>query len=482
VVLRLGTALLGARTGLAAAALLATTAEFAVLARRATLDALLTFFTTLALACFWRLERGPRGGRGALLGMHAALGLAVLAKGPVGFLVPVLAIAAYLAWERRLRDLRGLLPPGALVLSLGPPLAWLAITVALAPEGYLATGIGDNLFGRFFVGKHEQPFYFYLEKLPQQFLPWTLAWPLVWWIGRRRVFAAGGDPGAARAWRFLLAWVAATLAFFSLSSGKRGLYLLPLYPAASLLCADALVRSLADRSTLPSRASALLGVALGLLGTAALGALFVELPVLPGPARALAWATLASAGSAGAALGLHRRGRLGLGPLLGLLWGCLAAVHTSVFLLLDPAFAAQDSVRPLAERAAHLAAPGEPIALFRSRSLLGGVVYYSRRTIVPLSSPDDLRDLLERGEPLLIVDGAKRASLEPVTRLDVQAELDLGDDRFLIARARRLSRSPRSTPGTRRRSPGSRASRARPCARGGASRSRCRAARRRPPR
>jgi 4-amino-4-deoxy-L-arabinose transferase-like glycosyltransferase len=480
--LRLGTSLLGASTGLVAAAILTTTPQFVVLARRASLDALLTFFTTLALACFWRFERGAQGGRGALLGMHAALGLAVLTKGPVGFLVPVLAIAAYLGWERRLGDLRRLFAPGALPFSLGPPLAWFAVTMALAPEGYLATGVGENLFGRFFVGKHDQPLYFYLEKFPQQFLPWTLAWPLVWWIGRRRVFAAGAEPGASRAWRFLLAWVAATLVFFSLSSGKRGLYLLPAYPGAALLCADALVRSLRDRVALPSRTSGVLGIGLALVAAAATAGVVLDLHRLPPASRSLAWATLASTLVAGSALWLHRRRRIPLAPALGVPWLCLAGVQLAGFLLLGPPLAAKDSVRRLAEQAAELAPPGEPIALYRSQSLLGGLVYYSRHTIVPLASRDDLGGLLERGDPLVIVDGAKRAPLEEVARLDVQAEVELGDDRFLIARARRLSRSPRSKPGRPRRSPGSRASPARPCARDGASRWRCRAARRRPPR
>ncbi len=442
--LRLGTSLLGRPSGLVAAAILATTVEFAILARRASLDALLTFFTTLALACFWRFERGAQAGRGALLGMHLALALAVLTKGPVGFLVPLLAVAAYLAWERRLGDLRRLLAPGALLLSLGPGLAWLAITVALAPEGYLASGVVDNLFGRFLVGKHAQPLYFYLEKSPQQFVPWTLAWPLVWWIGRSHVFASGAAPGAARAWRFLLAWVAAALVFFSLSSGKRGLYLLPAYPAAALLCADALVRALRDRVALPARASVALGVALALVAAAA--GVLLDSNLLPDAARPLAWVTLGSALVAGSALWLHQRRRLSLASALAVAWLCLVGVQVSAFVFLGPSLAEQRSARRLAARAAELALPGDSIALYREQSLVGGIAYHARTNVVPVASRAGLRDLLERLDAVLIVERENVAGLEAVARLEVHAEIELDDDHFLVGRARRRLPSSHSAP------------------------------------
>ena len=97
----LGTRLLGPASGLLAAALLLTTLEFSTLARRIQLDVLLALFETLALAVFWAVDRKRlSAGRGALL-FHGFLALGVLTKGPVGWLLPVLTVLCYLAWERR---------------------------------------------------------------------------------------------------------------------------------------------------------------------------------------------------------------------------------------------------------------------------------------------------------------------------------------------------------------------------------------------
>ena len=67
---------------------------------------------------------------------HAALGLAVLTKGPVGFLVPVLVICSYLAWEGRLRELARAFPWWGPLLSVAPGVAWIVAATALAPPGF----------------------------------------------------------------------------------------------------------------------------------------------------------------------------------------------------------------------------------------------------------------------------------------------------------------------------------------------------------
>jgi 4-amino-4-deoxy-L-arabinose transferase-like glycosyltransferase len=272
--LALGTRLFGGRVGVLGAALLLTCFEFARNARRVQLDVLLALCETVALVCFWRIDRGI-GTRGwPLFGLHAALGLAVLTKGPVGFLVPVLVMAGYLAWERRLGELPRLLPAWGLLLSLGPALAWLAAAAALAPSGFAGDMVGSNILARFFTGtSHVRPFYYYLDTYPLDCLPWTLLWPAVFVAGRQ-VFRGSSAPEAReperrRAWRFLLAWVGASLVFFSLSSGKRGLYLLPTFPAMALLCADSLVRLLAGRARMPrglATLAAVMGLLFGLLG------------------------------------------------------------------------------------------------------------------------------------------------------------------------------------------------------------------------
>ncbi len=93
----LGRRLFGAAPAALGGLLLDTAGLFPHLALRSQLDLLLALFEMLALAGFWRLDRGIGSRRSNLLLMHGAMGLGVLTKGPVGFLVPVLVIAGFLA-------------------------------------------------------------------------------------------------------------------------------------------------------------------------------------------------------------------------------------------------------------------------------------------------------------------------------------------------------------------------------------------------
>lgn len=298
----LGARMFGPGTGTLAGLLLLTTVDWIYRARTVQLDTLLALFETLAILAFWRVESGRRRDapprRREIAGLHAALGLAVLTKGPVGFAVPLLAIAGYLAWERRLRDLATLCPPWALGLSIGPGLAWITAAVALAPSGFFDAAIVDNLFGRAVEGTaHARPFWYYLEKFPADLLPWLLLLPLTIATACRAL----RDPEDGRAWRFLLAWIATTLLLFSAISGKRVRYLLPIEPAFALLFATTLVRRLGARGTR--------GVAIA-AGIVWFGQLVGHAALLPAwearqSARPLA-AAVVRAAERGASIGLYR--------------------------------------------------------------------------------------------------------------------------------------------------------------------------------
>jgi 4-amino-4-deoxy-L-arabinose transferase-like glycosyltransferase len=429
--LSLGARLLGARVGLLGAALLLTSFEFANLARRVQLDVLLTFLETAALALFWRVDRGLGPRRGQLAALHACLGLAVLTKGPVGFLVPALVAVAFLASDRRLREAPRFAPLWALPLSLGPGLAWLAAAAALGPEGFAAGTLGENLLGRFFRGSsHARPFYYYLYQLPVDFLPWTLLWPAVWLAARRHVFPpdpalrAEAEP-VRRAWRFLLAWVGASVVFFSLSGGKRGLYLLPAFPALALLVADAVCRELAGRSSWPRSLGAGLAVGLALVGVAGAAALAVGIlgpsfektrellaNLERGGLLAFGCASLALASGGFAAWIVTRRhGSAALRrvaiPVLG-----AGLVELAAFQLLYPALDAARSAQPIAALAARATPEGEPVGLVSDRAMLGGLVYYGGRRVVALGSPESIRAFLDGGGRTLVV---KERKLERVT-------------------------------------------------------------------
>ncbi len=272
----------GRRPALTAAIALLITGQFAWQARFAQLDMVLVACTTLGLYGIARhLLLGPQW-RWWWIGW-LGMGLGVMTKG-VGFL-PALALVPWaLARWRRL--------PGAARVggswwrwALGPGLAIAVIACWLVPMLMRVTSIDDPLLTAYrddillnqtakrFVNPdhHFQPFYHYLANAPILWLPLTLALPWLaapWWRRIRR--------GDARQW-LLVGFAVLVVLFFSLSPGKRGVYIFPALPAVAM----AMAPMLAVLIRRPSVAVFSLGLAVTLtvatLAGAAVAA-WIELP------------------------------------------------------------------------------------------------------------------------------------------------------------------------------------------------------------
>ncbi|MCP4639262.1 MAG: glycosyltransferase family 39 protein [bacterium] len=226
--------LFGPRVALWSAVVLCTNLRFWWQARTTQIDMVLTACLAVALLAFWM--RHTTGETRWLVLFYGAIAAGVYAKGPVALLLPLLLILAFY-WGRKekRRSIHAWLGLGAAVALV---LLWL-IPARLAGSAELGqsaeTTIGSNLFrqivGRVFLGvSKKQPFWYYFEALPLDLAPWTLLLP--WslpWIWKHRKEGEG--------MRLLLAWVVPAFVVFSLMSGKRALYLLPLYPALAILLA-----------------------------------------------------------------------------------------------------------------------------------------------------------------------------------------------------------------------------------------------------
>jgi len=247
----LGKTLFSSRTGFFSGLILATSVQFAYLSTRANMDTTLTFFTTASLLCFFQWYRlGPDRPKKVkqaevevkveekakmtnlfIYGFYIGMALATLTKGPVGFILPLLVSLVYLAlqkdWEgiKRMRLLTGMLLFASLVF------AWYLPALLKGGRHYLDVTIFQHTLDRYSKGLHHlKSFYYYFYIFPLVFLPWTFFLP-----GAIR-YAVGKEMMKERK-RFLLllVWVVVILLFFSLSKGKRHIYLLPFLPSVSLM-------------------------------------------------------------------------------------------------------------------------------------------------------------------------------------------------------------------------------------------------------
>lgn len=240
--------------GIGAGFVLASTYGFTQLALDARVDMAYSFFVVLAvfaiLAPFSRETVEAQGRPMPLRERDFALffgacGGAVLAKGPIGFVLPSLIVGSVLVYLVGWR--------AALGAMARPRVSWLLLGAIALPWYLAAAERGSDAFiqrqllfeniRRFTGAEHmnNEPPWFYVGSLLRGAFPWSLVFlahlGLIPW---RRTAAkpygegrfSGGRLRACGAIWFLVGFV-----FLSLASGKRHSYLLPLYPGMSIFVA-----------------------------------------------------------------------------------------------------------------------------------------------------------------------------------------------------------------------------------------------------
>ncbi len=261
--------------GFLSALVLLTSFEWLRAAVSARIDMTLAFGTTASFAGFYLARRRP--GIVPLLLLYGGMIWGTLAKGPIGILLPTLcavvililesgkrwiapllglAVAAlvatglgappaiatalagaafalyfvYITWD----DIRPLHPIAGFILVAAATLAWYALAARTAGEVFVNTFIAEN-FGRFLgnasisVG-HRHGAGYLVGSFAGGFLPWTLF----------ALFAAPSllrhrEADSRKLVTQSLVWVVVVFTFFTLSESKRGVYILPMYPAAACL-------------------------------------------------------------------------------------------------------------------------------------------------------------------------------------------------------------------------------------------------------
>ncbi|MDO1557848.1 glycosyltransferase family 39 protein [Brevundimonas sp. 2R-24] len=238
-------ALIGRREGFAAGVILGVTFLLSSEAGIAKTDAVLCGLVTLAMAALARMYVDQAGGRDPArrhkLIFWAAVAVAVLVKGPVGPLVPALALLALGLWDRRWGWMRHIgWGWGALLLIaiVGP---W-AVAVTVATDGaFWGTAIGGDLAPKL-VGGHERhwgPPGQHLLLLPLLFFPAGLLLPAALtgaWRDRTEPVV-----------RFALCWLIPTWIMFEAAPTKLWHYTLPAFGALAWLAARALFRPISKR-------------------------------------------------------------------------------------------------------------------------------------------------------------------------------------------------------------------------------------------
>ncbi len=277
-----GARLFGVEAGRYAALLLGSSLLYVVMGHVNTLDIGVTFFITLGIVglLFGQdTELGAATRRNWMLLAWAALGLAVLSKGLIGFVLPGAALFLYSLLQRDFKVwARMQWIPGVLVFfAVTAP--WFYLVQKANPEFNHFFFIHEH-WERFTTTVHEryQPWWFFIPIMLFGMLPWTfLMLDTVWRTWRE---SARPAPPVHSLWRgffthkafnperYLLIWVVFVFLFFSKSDSKLPSYVLPLFPPLALLMGKQLAAMTARRlfrltmPVLPVLAALVVGAAL----------------------------------------------------------------------------------------------------------------------------------------------------------------------------------------------------------------------------
>lgn len=429
----LGAALYGGAAGVVSGLTLMTSFEWLRAATTARVDMTLAFGLTLVfvgLLCFRRQERPAW-----LLVFYLGATWATLSKGVPGLAIPALQVLLVcilldrsLTFVWRLRPILGLL---VVLLVTG---AWYAAAALQGGRAFLTIVANENLTrvvgATDFTLGHSHSLGYLIGMLVVGLLPWTLLVPstaaALW---KTRGAMDRFDPRL-----FSLLWIVAVFAPYAVATSKRGVYLLPLYPAVCLLigwwAAEVVRGAVVPRSLarLLAPLGWVLGVAFGVLAflaaaqAAGLGLLDVATQFVD-PGTALDLSRIAAAASApgselaaglavaagaaavlACAAGLRR-----WGVALAAMFLCVAAASVAVRAIVLPAIAEGKTRKPFANALRRVV--GEPAALSTSPSLDFGTIFYWGQPL-PVYS-------LTRGDPpppyLLLPEGTW-LRMSPATR------------------------------------------------------------------
>ncbi|NET42270.1 glycosyltransferase family 39 protein [Okeania sp. SIO2B3] len=190
------------------------------------------------------------------LAFYILISLAVLAKGPIGIVLPALIIGSFLLYVgkfvqiwQEINILRGSL------IFFTITLPWYSLVTLVNGKEYIDSFFGYHNFERFtkVVNHHGAPWYFYFLVVLIGFAPWSIYLPIA--IAKTKFWQLRywrNKPRNEQLSLFAFFWFICIFIFFSVSATKLPSYVLPLMPAAAILIGLFWSNIIINRDLVPS--------------------------------------------------------------------------------------------------------------------------------------------------------------------------------------------------------------------------------------
>ncbi len=234
------------RSALLAVVIMGTSFEYIVLAKLVITDMVFFVFNCTALGFFYLGYVKMDGTKRWYLAAYASMALAVLTKGPIGALLPVLVMLLVILMQRNWRELKEMYwLTGALLFAI-VALPWYAAMYTLHGMEFINNFFGVHNYLRATVSEHpkDNVSYYYLAVFVLSMLPWSA-------LAVKALIQGYKDSRSRKSplLLFLFLWIAAYFGFYSLMATKYLTYTFPILFPVAILTAIQLERMLAQGKT-----------------------------------------------------------------------------------------------------------------------------------------------------------------------------------------------------------------------------------------
>ncbi len=224
------------KIALLSAIVLSTNVSMVHLSRRCNIDTFFTLFILIAII-FLHNYVNTRKKSNLYISMIFQ-GIATVIKGPLGFIIPFFTFFGYIFFTKEKKLLKSTPWLISFLILLCVVSLWLVPSWIYGGDEYIKQIILKHVLKRYAEGvSHPRSLFYYFYIFPLDFMPWALFIPVALKYG---IYNREKPVDKKLIW--FLCWFFINFIFLCFSKEKRGLYLLPLYPAISIIIGYSLAK------------------------------------------------------------------------------------------------------------------------------------------------------------------------------------------------------------------------------------------------
>lgn len=227
------------------ALILMTSGLYVGLARTVFTDLIFSIFILFAMLSFFLAYSDATKKNTGVVFFYVFSALAVLTKGPLGFIIPFESVFLFLLIRRETHFLRGRPWIWGLALFLALALPWYIFMIQRYGHAFIQEFFYNDHFRRIIEAEHKMNdrWFFYPLSMAGCMFPWSIfvlfAFPHL--VRRLR------EPSAPPIYLFLACWIGVVFVVFQIAHSKLVSYIFPLFPALAILAGE-VIQELSESS------------------------------------------------------------------------------------------------------------------------------------------------------------------------------------------------------------------------------------------